>query len=84
MQFIDGKGQIPPGLLQLKRTAAEILCQIYPQMILILPVGDETVRVVFVVGKGKSVGQVMGQLAQGVILPDIPAGAPLEPQDMGI
>ena len=61
----------------------QILGQINPQVVLIAAVVHQAVRIVLVVGVGEGVGQIVGQLAQGVILPHGPGGPPLEPLDMG-
>ena len=67
VQLVNGKSQIPPFFLQLQSAVLEVLRKTHPQGVLIRPVGDEAVGIVLIVGEGEGVGQIVGQLAQGVV-----------------
>ena len=84
MELGNGVHQILPGIGPPQRAVFQIVGQILPQIRLILPVGNEAFRIVLIVGVCKCVGQIVGEFAQGIVLPDVPAGTGLKQLDVGL
>ena len=84
VQLLKGVRHVLTELLPTKGAGGQILLQIGPQVRLILVVAEHTVGIILVMGIGERIRQIVGQFAQGVILPDGPALAALEPGDAGV
>ena len=61
VKLLQGGGQILPELLAEEAALLEILRKIGPQLVLILPVSQQALRIGFIVGIGESIRQVVGQ-----------------------
>ena len=84
VEFPNSGDHVGPDLLALQCAVGQIGGQIQPQRILILPVGDKTLWIIFVMRISKGVRQIVGQFSQCVILPHGPAAPPLEAGDAGL
>lgn len=63
---------------------AKVPLQIKPQVGLIAVVVHQAVGKMVVVGVSKGICQIVGQLAQGIVLPHRPMSPPLEAMNSGI
>ena len=84
VQLVDGGRQVLPDLFPAQGALGEVFRQILAQLILVPPVVQQALRIVLIMGIGEGVRQIVGQLPQRIILPDVPAGALLEELDMGV
>ena len=70
VQLVQGVSQVLPELLFEELRAGEVLRQALAQFFLVAAVIPQGVGVIFIVRIGKGVRQIMGQLSQGIIVPD--------------
>ena len=63
------------------RAGGEIVCQIKPKLTFVSVMICQIVGGGIVVRVGKSIGQIMGQFSQRVVVPDCPAAAGLQRPD---